>query len=54
MSGSEYVWNRIKHTAQILQISNKYPIKGNDVEQFIKNTITRPNIIVGDYSYYDA
>ncbi|MFF2444960.1 Vat family streptogramin A O-acetyltransferase [Priestia megaterium] len=34
--------------------TDKYPIKGNDVVQFIKNTITRPNIIVGDYSYYDA
>ncbi|KLV31419.1 Vat family streptogramin A O-acetyltransferase [Priestia megaterium] len=34
--------------------TEKYPIKGNDVVQFIKNTITRPNIIVGDYSYYDA
>src|SRR6478752_2052189 len=34
--------------------TDKYPIKGNGVVQFIKNTITRPNIIVGDYSYYDA
>ncbi|WP_182005700.1 Vat family streptogramin A O-acetyltransferase [Priestia aryabhattai] len=34
--------------------TDKYPIKGNDVVQFIKNTITRPNIIAGDYSYYDA
>ncbi|MCW9133667.1 Vat family streptogramin A O-acetyltransferase [Bacillus paramycoides] len=33
---------------------DKYPIKGNHVVQFIKNTITRPNIIVGEYSYYDA
>ncbi|WP_342605163.1 Vat family streptogramin A O-acetyltransferase [Peribacillus sp. FSL E2-0159] len=33
---------------------DKYPIKGNRVVQFIKNTITRPNIIVGEYSYYDA
>ncbi len=32
----------------------KYPVKGNEVVQFIKNTITRPNILVGDYSYYDA
>lgn len=32
----------------------KYPIKGNENVQFIKNTISRPNIIVGDYSYYDA
>ncbi|MCP3739509.1 Vat family streptogramin A O-acetyltransferase [Rossellomorea sp. BNER] len=32
----------------------KYPIEGNHVVQFIKNTITRPNIIVGEYSYYDA
>ncbi|QTL52376.1 Vat family streptogramin A O-acetyltransferase [Priestia aryabhattai] len=29
-------------------------MKGNDIVQFIKNTTTRPNIIVGDYSYYDA
>ena len=34
--------------------NSKYPIEGNHVVQFIKNTITRPNIIVGDYSYYDA
>lgn len=34
--------------------TDKYPIKGNNVVQFIKNTTTRPNIIVGDYSYYDA
>ncbi|MDY0393944.1 Vat family streptogramin A O-acetyltransferase [Virgibacillus halophilus] len=33
---------------------DKYPIKGNQVVQFIKNTITRPNIIAGEYSYYDA
>ena len=33
---------------------DKYPIKGNHVVQFIKNTITRPNIIAGEYSYYDA
>lgn len=34
--------------------TDKYPIKGNNIVQFIKNTTTRPNIIVGDYSYYDA
>ncbi|MED4287069.1 Vat family streptogramin A O-acetyltransferase [Priestia megaterium] len=34
--------------------TDKYPIKGNNVVQFIKNTTTRPNIIVGEYSYYDA
>lgn len=33
---------------------DKYPIKGNRVVQFIKNTITRPNIIVCEYSYYDV
>jgi virginiamycin A acetyltransferase len=33
---------------------DKYPIKGNNVVQFIRNTITRPNIIVGEYSYYDT
>ncbi|WP_282173401.1 Vat family streptogramin A O-acetyltransferase [Cytobacillus firmus] len=32
----------------------KYPIKGNQGVQFIRNTITRPNIIAGEYSYYDA
>lgn len=32
----------------------KYPIEGNQNVQFIKNTITKPNILVGDYSYYDA
>lgn len=32
----------------------KYPISGNMNVQFIRNTITKPNIIVGDYSYYNA
>ncbi|SHE35618.1 virginiamycin A acetyltransferase [Seinonella peptonophila] len=32
----------------------KYPIKGNQNVQFIKPTITRPNIIAGNYSYYSA
>lgn len=32
----------------------KYPIPGNTNVQFIKNTISKPNIIVGEYSYYDA
>lgn len=32
----------------------KHPIPGAEQVQFIKNTITRPNIIVGEYSYYDA
>lgn len=32
----------------------KYPIPGNTNVQFIRNTITKPNIIAGDYSYYDA
>ncbi|MCP1307338.1 streptogramin A O-acetyltransferase Vat(I) [Paenibacillus tyrfis] len=32
----------------------KYPVPGNTNVQFIRNTITKPNIIVGDYSYYDA
>ncbi|WP_044639852.1 streptogramin A O-acetyltransferase Vat(I) [Risungbinella massiliensis] len=34
--------------------NDKYPIPGNSNLQFIKNMITKPNIIVGDYSYYDA
>lgn len=34
--------------------NEKYPIPGNRDLQFIKNTITKPNIMVGDYSYYDA
>ena len=32
----------------------KYPIPGNMNVQFIRNTITKPNIIAGDYSYYNA
>jgi virginiamycin A acetyltransferase len=32
----------------------KYPIPGNRNLQFIKNVITKPNIIAGEYSYYDA
>ncbi|WP_088834527.1 streptogramin A O-acetyltransferase Vat(I) [Paenibacillus tyrfis] len=34
--------------------NEKYPVPGNTNVQFIRNTITKPNIIVGDYSYYDA
>lgn len=34
--------------------NEKYPIPGNRNLQFIKKTITKPNIMVGDYSYYDA
>lgn len=34
--------------------NEKYPIPGNTNLQFIRNTITKPNIIAGDYSYYDA
>ncbi|GGD62935.1 streptogramin A O-acetyltransferase Vat(I) [Paenibacillus nasutitermitis] len=34
--------------------NDKYPLPGNTNLQFIKNMITRPNIIAGDYSYYDA
>jgi virginiamycin A acetyltransferase len=30
-----------------------HPMKGFDQVCYIKNTITNPNIIVGDYSYYD-
>jgi len=33
--------------------NEKYPMKGFPQVGFIKNFITRPNIIVGDYSYYD-
>ncbi|WP_188455760.1 Vat family streptogramin A O-acetyltransferase [Virgibacillus oceani] len=32
----------------------KYPIKGNNHVQFIKPFITKPNILVGEYSYYDS
>lgn len=32
----------------------KYPIEGNCNVQFIKNTIKKPNILAGDYSYYSA
>ncbi|WP_096186408.1 Vat family streptogramin A O-acetyltransferase [Evansella halocellulosilytica] len=31
-----------------------HPIKGNKHVQFIKPSITKSNIIVGDYSYYDS
>jgi len=34
--------------------NNKFPIEGHKNVQFIKNTITKPNIFVGDYSYYDS
>lgn len=31
-----------------------YPIEGNKHVQFIKPSITKPNILVGEYSYYDS
>ncbi|EMT53069.1 Chloramphenicol acetyltransferase [Brevibacillus borstelensis AK1] len=34
--------------------NEKYPIQGNTHLQFIKNTITKPGIIAGEYSYYDS
>lgn len=34
--------------------NEKYPIPGNRNLQFIKNTITKPNITAGEYSYYNA
>ncbi|TDL56155.1 streptogramin A O-acetyltransferase Vat(I) [Paenibacillus dendritiformis] len=33
---------------------DKYPIPGNKNVQFIRNVITMPNIVAGEYSYYDA
>lgn len=33
--------------------ASKHPMKGFPQVCFIKNTITNPNIIVGDYTYYD-
>lgn len=33
--------------------TEKHPMKGFDQVCFIKNTVTNPNIIVGDYTYYD-
>lgn len=31
-----------------------HPIKSNKHVQFIKPSLTKPNIVVGDYSYYDS
>jgi len=33
--------------------NNIYPIKNYNRLCFLKNIITNPNIIVGDYTYYD-
>lgn len=33
--------------------SNKHPMAGFSQVCFIKNTVTNPNIIIGDYTYYD-
>jgi hypothetical protein len=32
----------------------RFPIPGNQKLQFIKPSITRKNIIAGEYSYYDS
>ena len=39
-----------------MQAPNKdiaFPLKNYDKLCFLKNIITNPNIIVGDYTYYD-
>lgn len=33
--------------------NKKFPVKNAPSVCFIKNVVTRPNIIVGDYTYYD-
>jgi virginiamycin A acetyltransferase len=33
---------------------NRFPVPGNQKLQFIKPSITRKNIIAGEYSYYDS
>jgi len=33
--------------------SNKHPMAGFPQVCFIKNTVTNPNIVIGDYTYYD-
>lgn len=33
--------------------SNTHPVKGFPQVCFVKNTVTNPNIIVGDFTYYD-
>ena len=33
--------------------NDKHPMKGFPQICFIKNTVTNPNIIIGDYTYYD-
>lgn len=32
---------------------NKHPMEGFPQVCFIKNTVSNPNIIIGDYTYYD-
>lgn len=34
--------------------NEQYPIAGNNSVQFIKPSITKPNILAGNYSYYDS
>ena len=33
--------------------NQKFPLKGYDKLCFLKNVISNPNIIIGDYTYYD-
>jgi len=33
--------------------TNKHPMQGFPQVCFIKNTVTNPNIIIGDFTYYD-
>lgn len=40
-------------TTNAPKATEKHPMKGFDQVCFIKNTIKNPNIIVGDYTYYD-
>jgi hypothetical protein len=37
----------------MIEPKNKFPIQNTQRLCFLKNIITNPNIIIGDYTYYD-
>ena len=42
-----------KSEMKIPNKDNQFPLENYDKLCFLKNTITNPNIIIGDYTYYD-
>jgi virginiamycin A acetyltransferase len=49
----KYSSSRLEANLQGANPKDKHPMKGFPQICFIKNTVSNPNIIIGDYTYYD-